>query len=100
MATSARHPGRGLHLRPTSRLTWVGLGLMALSMAGFMYGVLVEGPSPIIPPGDYLVLPTGIAAPLVMLAAIAFRHERSVTAIAATILAVLWVLLVKAFTAG
>jgi hypothetical protein len=100
MAASAKHPRRSLHLRPTSRLTWVGLGLLLLSMAGFMYGVLAEGPSPILPPGDYLVLPTGIAAPLVILAAMAFRHERSVTAIGAIILAVLWLLLVRAFTAS
>lgn len=99
MAVSMQSPPQGLQLRPTSRLTWLGLGLLVLSIAGAIlqmmgstlldpnitdsaratYKAIVEAAT---------ALPA-LAAPVVLLAAIVLRHERSVVGIGATIFSVL-----------
>ena len=102
MATTSptRNAGRSLHVLPMSRLAWLGLGLLLLSIAGFTYGVIVDTPSQIIRAGDHLVLPPAVASIVVVLLAIARRHERSITAVVTIVLAVLWILVVRRFEAG
>jgi hypothetical protein len=101
MATSVQHPTQGLHARPTSRLTWLGLGLLLLSVASFIFtldpsdvlaSLLGERASRISGIVVNVILPAGIAAVLALLAGIMVRHERSVTGIGATIIAVSWIL--------
>ena len=111
MAMSDQHPQRSIHLRPTSRLTWLGLALLLLSVVGFMFSVItwdalswLLGHENVGPDRDLLgyvlIWLPGIASPVVLLAAMALRHERSIAGIGATVLAVLWVWVVYAFTTG
>lgn len=98
-------------MRPTSRLAWVGVGLLVLSVGSFIFSVVtwdaltsLLGPdnAPVLRDfvGTFGILLAGAAAPIVLLASVIARHERSVGAVAGVILGVLWVLFVRAMTTG
>lgn len=111
MATSVQHPQRSLHLRPTSRLTWVGLGLLLVSVASFVFSVAswdalitLLGPDTasavrgiVATVGIWLA---GVLAPVVIVVATIWRRERSLGSIAGFVVAVLWIMFLRAMTTG
>lgn len=111
MTTSVQHPRRGLHLRPTSRVTWLGLALLLLSAGGFLFSVMTWDALLLgLGPDDaaavrgivarLVIELAGAAAPIVLAVAVIARGERSVGGLAGIVLAVLWILFLQAMTRG